>query len=106
MRRCRSASSFFPRSGRSSRGLEAVWVSGEVANFTRAASGHWYFVLRDARAQVSCAMMAGENRRTGLDRLNNGDKLVVLGKPTMYAPRGHFQLAVRSLRLDGVRQAV
>ena len=82
--------------------LEAVWVSGEVANFTRAASGHWYFVLRDARAQVSCAMMAGENRRTGLDRLNNGDKLVVLGKPTMYAPRGHFQLAVRSLRLDGV----
>ncbi len=41
------------------------WVSGEISNFTRAASGHWYFSLKDAGAQVRCVMFKGRNSYRG-----------------------------------------
>lgn len=42
--------------------LPLVWVAGEISNLTRAASGHWYFSLKDDRAQVRCAMFRGRNQ--------------------------------------------
>ena len=42
-----------------------LWVSGEISNFTRAASGHWYFTLKDAAAQVRCVMFRGRAQAVG-----------------------------------------
>ena len=81
--------------------VSPAWVVGEIVNFTCAASGHWYFVLRDERAQVDCVMLVRENRKTGFTPAN-GDKVTLYGTPTLYAPRGRFQLAVRQMRPDGV----
>ena len=64
-----------------------MWVGGEVMNFTRAASGHWYFVLRDDRAQADCVMMArfAALAKTPAQRRPGGGSS---GRPTIYAPRG------------------
>ena len=43
--------------------LPLVWIEGEISNFVRASSGHWYFSLKDAAAEVRCAMFARENAR-------------------------------------------
>ncbi|HEY8228950.1 MAG TPA: exodeoxyribonuclease VII large subunit, partial [Rhodanobacteraceae bacterium] len=45
--------------------LPLIWIEGEISNFVRAASGHWYFSLKDAAAEVRCAMFARENARLG-----------------------------------------
>ena len=83
--------------------LPSLWVSGEVRNFIRAASGHWYFTLKDANAEVRCAMFAGNNRRLGfLPR--NGDKLEIHAKAGLYQPRGDFQLVADSMRYAGLGQ--
>ena len=80
-------------------GMKPLWVAGEIANFTRAASGHWYFVLRDDRAQVDCVMLARFAAVANPPR--NGDRAEVFGKPTVYEPRGRFQLAAQFLRAAG-----
>ena len=79
--------------------MKPLWVAGEIANFTRAASGHWYFVLRDDRAQVDCVMLARFAAVANPPR--NGDRAEVFGKPTVYEPRGRFQLAAQFLRAAG-----
>lgn len=81
--------------------LPMVWVSGEIRGFTRAASGHWYFTLKDERAEVRCAMFAGANRRVGFAP-KTGDKVVVRGKATLYQARGEFQLVVDAMREAGL----
>ena len=77
-----------------------LWLVGEVANFTRAASGHWYFVLRDENGQADCVMMARQNALTGVVPAE-GDAVEVFAQPTIYPPRGRFQLSVRFLRPTG-----
>ena len=79
--------------------MKPLWVAGEIANFTRAASGHWYFVLRDDRAQVDCVMLARFAAVANPPR--NGDRAEVFGKPTVYEPRGRFQIAAQFLRAAG-----
>ena len=82
------------------RGYPLVSVRGEVSNFTRAASGHLYFVLKDAGAQVRCAMWRGKAQ--GLDFAPaNGDAVQVRANVTLFEARGEFQLAVESMRRDG-----
>ena len=82
------------------RGYPLVAVRGEVSNFTRAGSGHLYFVLKDAGAQVRCAMWRG--RAQGLDFTPaNGDAVEVRANVTLFEARGEFQLAVESMRRDG-----
>ena len=80
-------------------GLPQMWVRGEVMNFTRAASGHWYFALRDERAQINCAMMARFAAVAAPPQ--NGDQAEVFGHPTIYAPRGQFQLMAQFIRMSG-----
>ena len=78
-----------------------LWVAGEVRGFTRAASGHWYFTLKDASAELSCAMFAGSNRR--VDFLpKTGDHLEVHGQVSVYRARGSYQMVVDAVRQAGV----
>ena len=77
------------------------WVSGEVSNFTRAASGHWYFSLKDNTAQVKCVMFKGRN--TYVDFVpREGDKIEARCTVTLYEARGDFQLTVEFVRKSGL----
>ena len=80
--------------------LPPLWVSGEVGNFTCAASGHWYFALRDSDGQVDCVMLARHNVLVTAPP-SMGDAVEVMAQPSLYAPRGRFQLLVRFLRQAG-----
>ncbi len=82
------------------RSFPLAWVSGEVSNFTRAASGHWYFTLKDDAAQVRAVMFRGRAQLAGFTP-QNGDKLEVRALVTLYAPRGDYQLNVEAIRRAG-----
>ena len=70
-----------------------VWIEGEISNLSRPGSGHWYFSLKDNRAQIRCAMFANRNRFVR-DTLKNGTTVVVRGRLSLYEARGEFQLIV------------
>ncbi len=79
----------------------SVWVTGEVTNLRAQSSGHIYFTLKDASAQVSCVLFRGEAQ---VDRslLGDGRKLTLRGELTVYEPRGQYQLRVIAVELEGV----
>ena len=77
------------------------WVSGEVSNFTRAASGHWYFSLKDSTAQVKCVMFKGRNAYTDF-MPREGDKIEARCMVTLYEARGDFQLTVEFVQKAGL----
>jgi len=77
------------------------WVSGEISNLTRAASGHWYFSLKDAGAQVRCVMF--KNRNAYLEwQPKEGDLVEARAVVTLYEARGEFQLNVEFLQRAGL----
>ena len=80
-----------------------LWVAGEVRGFTRAASGHWYFTLKDATGELACAMFAGHNRKVGF-LPKTGDHLEVHGQVSIYRARGSYQMVVDSVRQAGLGQ--
>ncbi len=84
-----------------SQSFPLFWVSGEVSNLTRAASGHWYFSLKDAGAQVRCVMFKGRN--SYLDWApKEGDKVEARCTVTLYEARGDFQLSIEFLQRAGL----
>ncbi|HTP97255.1 MAG TPA: exodeoxyribonuclease VII large subunit [Burkholderiales bacterium] len=81
--------------------LPLAWIGGEVSNFVRAASGHCYFSLKDAAAQVRCVMF--RNRFQLLDwQPGDGMQVEVRALPTLYEARGEFQLNVEAMRRSGL----
>lgn len=80
--------------------LSGVQVAGEIRSLTRAASGHVYFTLKDAQAEVRCALFRGQAQRIRT-LFENGDAVVVLGSVSLYAPRGDYQLIVQGVELAG-----
>ena len=78
-----------------------VWVTGEVTNFRAQASGHCYFTLKDASAQLSCVLFRGE-AAANREFLADGQKLLVQGTLTVYETRGQYQLIVRALEPQGI----
>ncbi|PKO46466.1 MAG: exodeoxyribonuclease VII large subunit [Betaproteobacteria bacterium HGW-Betaproteobacteria-4] len=76
------------------------WVSGEISNLTYAASGHVYFSLKDANAQVRCVMWRSRSQVLGW-RLENGQKIEARVLVSFYEPRGEFQLNVEAVRRAG-----
>jgi len=78
-----------------------VWVTGEVTNLRAQASGHVYFTLKDATAQLSCVLFRGE---AAADRefLQDGQKLLLNGSLTVYEPRGQYQLIVSAIEPQGL----
>ncbi|OAI14363.1 exodeoxyribonuclease VII large subunit [Methylomonas lenta] len=85
----------------------SVRVEGEVSNFSAPSSGHWYFTLKDAQAQVRCAMFRGQQQRLGF-RPGNGDLVIANAQVSLYEPRGDYQLVVDHMEQAGdgaLRQA-
>ena len=82
------------------RSFPPSWVSGELSNLTRAASGHWYFSMKDRDAQVRCVMF--RNRNQHVDWVpRDGDRVEARVLPGLYAARGEFQLQVEQMRRAG-----
>jgi exodeoxyribonuclease VII large subunit len=77
------------------------WVSGEVSNFTKAASGHWYFSLKDSSAQVKCVMFKGRNSYVDF-MPREGDHIEARCTVTLYEARGDFQLTVEFVQNAGL----
>jgi exodeoxyribonuclease VII large subunit len=73
--------------------LPSLWVEGELSNLARPASGHWYFSLKDASAQVRCVMWRSANARARIG-LREGMQLLVRARASLYEPRGEYQLVV------------
>ena len=80
--------------------IESLWISGEVANWTRARSGHCYFSLKDDQAQLRCVMFKTEAASLPSDP-EEGTTVRALGGLTLYEARGEYQLVVRSLEAEG-----
>lgn len=76
--------------------FKQVWVEGEISNFSRPASGHWYFTLKDQGAQVRCAMFTNRNRSLRI-QVQNGMHVIVRAKASLYEGRGDYQLIVENL---------
>jgi exodeoxyribonuclease VII large subunit len=77
-----------------------VWVTGEVTNLRVQSSGHIYFVLKDAGAQLSCVLFRGESV-SNRELLQDGRKVVLQGDITVYEARGQYQLIVRLIDMQG-----
>ncbi|MEI7844348.1 MAG: exodeoxyribonuclease VII large subunit [Chloroflexota bacterium] len=81
--------------------LSNVWVQAEVSNFSRPASGHLYFTLKDAGASLKCVMWKGDASRLRGLVVQDGLQVEVHGKITVYEPSGQYQLVVDILRPAG-----
>src|SRR5688572_20646634 len=78
-----------------------VWVSGEISNLRAQASGHIYFTLKDANAQLNCILFRGDAlSQRGF--LQDGQKVLLQGEMTVYESRGQYQLRVIAVELQGV----
>ncbi|WP_434777388.1 exodeoxyribonuclease VII large subunit [Neisseria sp. Ec49-e6-T10] len=78
-----------------------IWVSGEVSNLTRAASGHYYFALKDEMAQVRCALFKGYASKLSTP-LTEGAQIELTGNISIYEARGEFQITVTEVRFSGL----
>lgn len=78
-----------------------VWIRGEVSNLRIQSSGHAYFTLKDAGAQLSAVAFRGTLARVGT-RLREGMQIVVFGQISVYEPRGNYQIIVRTFQEEGV----
>ncbi len=78
-----------------------ISVQGEISGFKAHVSGHWYFTLKDANAVISCTMWKGFNNYVFFTP-QDGMKVILNGKITVYPPRGNYQLDVRSMKPAGV----
>ncbi len=83
------------------RSFPLVRVQGEISNLTRAASGHWYFALKDDIAQVRCVMFRGRNSLLGWQP-REGDAVEATAIVSLYEARGEFQLNVEFLQRAGL----
>jgi exodeoxyribonuclease VII large subunit len=80
--------------------LHNVQVTGEISNLSRPASGHWYFTLKDQRAQVRCAMFKGRTQYLKFIP-KEGEQVVVTATVGLYEQRGDYQLIVNNMQSAG-----
>ncbi|MDJ0877230.1 MAG: exodeoxyribonuclease VII large subunit, partial [Halieaceae bacterium] len=80
--------------------FDFLWIEGELSNLATPASGHWYFTLKDDRAQVRCAMFRNRNQRLRM-RPQNGQLVRMRARVSLYEGRGEFQLIVEHLEDAG-----
>ncbi|MBV1908894.1 MAG: exodeoxyribonuclease VII large subunit [Kangiellaceae bacterium] len=78
-----------------------IWIEGEISNFIKAASGHWYFSLKDESAQIKGAMFKFKNKHISFTP-SEGDKVLVKGKVSLYEARGDYQLIADYMEPSGV----
>ncbi|HEX4044960.1 MAG TPA: exodeoxyribonuclease VII large subunit [Gammaproteobacteria bacterium] len=77
-----------------------IWVEGEISNFAAPHSGHWYFSLKDASAQVRCAMFKGSQRKLGFTP-KDGLHVLIKARVSLYENRGEFQLIAETMEERG-----
>lgn len=77
-----------------------ISVRGEISRITKHASGHWYFTLKDEHAAISCAMFRGANSHVKFSP-KDGQKVILTGKISIYAPSGSYQLNATKMELEG-----
>jgi exodeoxyribonuclease VII large subunit len=82
-------------------GLGRIWLTGEISNCRRPASGHCYFTLKDEHAQISAVMWRTLAGALPFD-VKDGQAVLVQGELTVYEPRGQYQLVVRRIEPRGV----
>ena len=80
-----------------------LWVEGEISNFAAPSSGHWYFSLKDATAQVRCAMFKPYNRKLGF-MPKDGMHVMLKARVSLYEGRGEFQLIAEHMEEIGEGQ--
>lgn len=80
--------------------IGSVWVEGEISNHRLQSSGHQYFTLKDAGAQLSCVMFRGAAARSNV-RLQDGALVQVHGEISVYEPRGQYQMVVKQVQPKG-----
>lgn len=80
--------------------LPLLWVEGEISNFARPASGHWYLSLKDDQAQVRCAMFRNANQRVNFQP-TNGTQILVRCRAGLYEGRGEYQLIIEHMEEAG-----
>lgn len=84
-------------------GFASLVLTGEISNFIAPASGHWYFSLKDDKAQIKAAMWRGNNRSQSY-RPENGVQVTVKARVSLYEPRGDYQLIVEHMEPAGEGQ--
>ena len=78
-----------------------IWVTGEVSNFKRPTSGHYYFTLKDKTAQINAVMFRLQNQQLKF-KIENGLQINVLGRLTVYAPYGNYQIVLEHAEPEGL----
>lgn len=81
--------------------LQAVFIKGEISNFTNHRSGHWYFTLKDAKARISCVMFSSYAARCPI-MLKEGMRVIITASVSMYEAAGSTQLYVTKVQADGI----
>ncbi|MBW2181385.1 MAG: exodeoxyribonuclease VII large subunit [Deltaproteobacteria bacterium] len=77
-----------------------IWIKGEVSNFKKAVSGHYYFTLKDDLAQINAVMFRNQNRQLKFEP-EDGFVLIGFGRLSLYEPRGTYQVIFEYLEPDG-----
>jgi exodeoxyribonuclease VII large subunit len=83
------------------RGFGSLWLEAEISNFARPSSGHWYFSLKDAGAQVRCCMFRQRNMLCSFTA-RDGQKVLVRARIGLYEPRGEYQLIIDHMEDAGL----
>ena len=81
--------------------LQNVVVKGEISNFIAHRSGHWYFTLKDEDSQIKAVMFRGSNIRVNF-KPENGHKVVLQGRISVYEKSGEYQIYVNAMKRDGL----
>ncbi len=81
--------------------LPLIWVEGELSNFSRPSSGHWYFTLKDSDAQVRCAMFRNRNQQLRFAP-RQGQKVLIRARVSLYEGRGDYQLIAEHMEESGL----
>jgi len=81
--------------------FDSVWIKGEISNFTKASSGHWYFTIKDKTSQVRCTMFRGKNNFVNWD-VKDGDLVEIQCDIGLYEARGEYQLNVNKIQKSGL----
>ena len=77
-----------------------LWIEGEISNFTTPSSGHWYFSLKDSKAQVRCAMFKSRSKSVNFTP-KQGDKILIKARISLYEARGEYQLIAEAMEEAG-----
>ncbi|MDA8869401.1 exodeoxyribonuclease VII large subunit [Methylophilaceae bacterium] len=81
--------------------FDSVWIKGEISNFTKASSGHWYFTIKDNTSQARCTMFRGKNNFVNWD-IKDGDLVEIHCDIGIYEARGEYQLNVNKIQKFGL----